>query len=98
MANQKQRERKANAVDWRCRYCWNERTGERWWISALADSCRRCQRSKGVCYHSPRGVGGPPSISVKEKTAQESLKDTLAELQRLKKELAEAKRQPPLQA
>ena len=87
MANQKQRERQAAAKAWVCRFCWSDRTGERWWNADSASACKLCKRPKGSCFHSVKGAGGPPSVSVKEKAKAEELR---SEAKRLKAELAEA--------
>ncbi|CAK0833984.1 unnamed protein product, partial [Prorocentrum cordatum] len=87
MANQKQRERQAAAKARVCWFCWSDRTGERWWNDDSASACKLRKRPRGSCFHSVKGAGGPPSVSVKEKAKSEELR---SEVKRFKAELAEA--------
>ncbi|CAK0838354.1 unnamed protein product [Prorocentrum cordatum] len=76
MANQKQRERQGAAKAW-----------PRRWNANSASVRKLCKRPKGSCFHSVKGAGGPPSVSVKEIAKSEELR---SEFKRLKAELAEA--------
>ncbi|CAK0883698.1 unnamed protein product, partial [Prorocentrum cordatum] len=73
-----QQHRIQNAHAWLCRWCTNEKTGERWWNRADCTFCKSCKVAKGAAYFGPR----PAGKRLKKEAAAKG-----REIQELKKQL-----------
>ncbi|CAK0857389.1 unnamed protein product [Prorocentrum cordatum] len=83
------KQRAAWSQPWYCRFCWAP-SGERWWNHVDLLACKKCQRSKGQCFHSNR-VPHEPSVSTQGKAAAAEMRKLQAELKEAKSELVQAR-------
>ena len=82
-------QRAAWSQPWYCRFCWGP-SGERWWNHVDLLACKKCQRTKGQCFHSNR-VPNEPSVSTQGKAAAAEVRKLQAELKEAKSELVQAR-------
>ncbi|CAK0840579.1 unnamed protein product, partial [Prorocentrum cordatum] len=83
-----QQHRIQNAHAWLCRWCTNEKTGERWWNMADCTFCKSCKVAKGAAYFGPRPAGGNGANAAQAPRPLAAERRAAAEGERLKKEAA----------